>query len=337
MCYATQEIKELAVKAYLKSPSIIEVSRAYHVDRSTLYRWIDQYNKNGSLTRKCSPGSGRLPILNRERIKKLIKIILKPASKFGFETDFWTIKRIRIIAEKKLNIKISKTSMYEALYNENYSYKKPEKRYYEADQKLKQTWIKKVIPKIKKCIKTHKAILYFEDEANVSLDAVLGKTWGPVGKTTIQKMTGNKASISAMSAITASGKLIFTLHEKRICSPEIINFLKQMLKHHPSRHIVVVMDNAKPHVSNMTKAYIESQERLHVFYLPPRTPEFNADEKVWNYLKNEEMKSHNAKTKKELKRITKNKLMKMSKKPKLLRALFKRSEIAALLKIKWNK
>ncbi len=337
MSHPTQEIKELAIKAYKKNPSIIEISRAYHVDRSTLYRWIDRHKKNRSLARKCSPGSGRAPILNKERIKKLLKIILKPASKFGFETDFWTLKRIRVIAEKKLNIKISKTSMYEALYNENYSYKKPEKRYYEADEERKQNWIKKVIPKIKKCIRTHKAILYFEDEANVSLDAVLGKTWGPVGKTTIQKMTGNKASISAMSAITASGKLIFTLHEKNICSPEVINFLKQMLKHHPRRHIVVVMDNATPHVAKMTKKYIESQKRLHVFYLPPRTPEFNADEKVWNYLKNEEMKSHKARSKKELKRITKNKLMKMSKKPRLLRALFKRSEIAALLKIKQNK
>jgi len=333
MGYATEEIKKLAVKAYLKNPSIIEVSSNYHIDRSTLYRWVNQYKKNKNLARKCSPGSGRVPLLNKERMKKLLKIILKPASKFGFETDFWTTKRIRIIVKKKFNIEISKTSMYEALYYENYSYKKPEKRYYEGSDKMKLKWVNEVLPEIKKCIKEHRAILYFEDESNISLNAVLGKTWGPIGKTTIQKTTGNKASISAMSAITSSGKLIFTLHEKSICSTEIITFLSQMLKHHPRRHLVVIMDNAPPHTSGITQEYIKSEKRLHVFYLPPRTPEFNADEKVWNYLKNEEMKSHSAKSKVELKRITKNKLMKMSKKPRLLRALFKRSEISELLKI----
>ena len=67
-----------------------------------------------------------------------------------------------------------------------------------------------------------------------------------------------------------------------------------------------------------------------MFYLPPRSPEFNPDEKVWNYLKNEELKSHQAKNKMELKKLTKNKLMSMSKKPRLLIGLFKRCDVADL-------
>ena len=101
-----------------------------------------------------------------------------------------------------------------------------------------------------------------------------------------------------------------------------------MLKHHPRRHLIVVMDNAPTHTSKMTKQYIDSQKKLHVFYLPPRSPELNPDEKVWNYLKNEDMKSHQARTKKELKKLANKKLSKMSKKPKLLHALFKRCELS---------
>jgi transposase len=326
--YSTLQLREKAIQAYSNNQSIASISKTYCVHRSTVHRWIEKNSREKSLKRRQSPGSGRPAKLSDKQIKRLTDLILKPASSYGFETDFWTIKRIISLAKRYLKIKISKTTMYEILYNEEYSYKKPEKRYYEANQDEQKEWIKKVIPKIKKCVKKHRGILYFEDESNVSLNAVLGKTWGPIGVKSIQKTTGNKASISAMSAISNSGRLIFTLHEIKITSIQVINFLDQMLKQHPKRHIIVVMDKAPPHTSKITKRYIESKKRLHVFYLPARSPELNPDEKVWNHLKNEELKSHQARNKKELKNIAKNKLLKMSKKPSLLRGIFMRCEIS---------
>lgn len=328
MTYSTLSIRANAVNAHLNGQSVDSISEMFGIHRATVYRWIDKYNESKSLKRSVNPGSGRPPILSNQQIKKLTKLILSPASKYGYETDFWTIRRIIEIAKRYLNVKISKTTMYEMLYNENYSYKKPEKRYYEADEDEQNEWIKRIIPKIKKCVKKHKGILYFEDESNVSLNAVLGKTWGPIGQKTIHKSTGNRASVSAMSAISNDGRLIFTLHEKRITSVEIIQFLDQMLKHHSKRHIVVVMDKAPPHTSGITTRYIESKKRLHVFYLPARSPELNPDEKVWNHLKNEELKSHQAKNKNELKEITNIKLKGMSRKPGLLRALFMRCDVS---------
>ncbi|MGR3316892.1 MAG: transposase, partial [Candidatus Anammoxibacter sp.] len=91
------------------------------------------------------------------------------------------------------------------------------------------------------------------------------------------------------------------MHEKRIASDEIIEFLMQMLKHHKRRHLVVVMDKATPHTSKKTQAFIESRKRLHVFYLPSYSPDWNPDEKVWNHLKYQELKGHHAKTNEELK------------------------------------
>ena len=110
-------------------------------------------------------------------------------------------------------------------------------------------------PKIRKTVRKHKALLYFQDEANVSLTAFLGKTWAPRGLTPRQKVTGKRGGVAAMSAINGSGRLIFKLHEKRICSEEVIDFLEQMLKHHKKRHLVVVMDQAPPHVAKDDGVY----------------------------------------------------------------------------------
>ena len=38
--------------------------------------------------------------------------------------------------------------------------------------------------------------------------------------------------------------------------------ISRMLRHHKRRHLVVVMDQAPPHVSKRTKQYIASQQRL---------------------------------------------------------------------------
>jgi transposase len=134
-----------------------------------------------------------------------------------------------------------------------------------------------------------------------------------------------------MSAITSGGQLIFRLHDKRIASPEVIEFLAQMLKHHPRRHLVVVMDQAPPHTSQATKAFTASQPRLHVFYLPKYSPDWNPDEKVWNHLKHQELKGHQAKTKEELMTLTHDKLQAMSTRGDLLQGIFFRCCMADVL------
>ena len=133
-----------------------------------------------------------------------------------------------------------------------------------------------------------------------------------------------------MSAISRRGELLFRLHNKRIASAEVISFLSQMLKHHPRRHLVVVMDQAPPHTSGKTLNFIDSQPRLHVFHLPKYSPDWNPDEKVWNHLKHQELQSHSAKTKPELTLLARRKLRSMARRPHLMRGIFFRCCIAEL-------
>ena len=186
------------------------------------------------------------------------------------------------------------------------------------------------LPKIRETVRKYRAILYFQDEANVSLTAFLGKTWAPRGKTPKAQVTGRRGGVAALSAISKRGHLLFALYEKRIASDEVIHFLAQMLRHHRRRHLVVLMDNAPPHVSKKTMTFIDSQPRLHVFNFPSYSPDWNPDEKVWNHLKHQELKSHKAKTKAELKQLTERKLNGMANNPHLVRGLFFRCCVADL-------
>jgi len=83
--------------------------------------------------------------------------------------------------------------------------------------------------------------------------------------------------------------------------------------------------------SKKPQSFINLQKRLHVFYLPAYSPDFNADEQVWNHLKYWELKGHQARTKSQLNDLANDKLNEMSKNPDLLNGIFFRCYIAHFL------
>jgi transposase len=330
--YSTYDIRVRAVHAVVdECLPVAVVAQAYGTDRSTVHRWLSRYHNGGDSGLWRQPVSGRPRKLKQVDGERLKRIVMAPASEFGFETDFWTTRRLIQVFQSKLGVLVSKQTVMRRLHEAGLTYQKPEREYFEATEEERQEWVRSELPRIRAAVRKYRAILYFQDEANVSLTALLGKTWAPCGQTPKQKVTGKRGGVSAQSAITKGGQLLFRLHDKRIASQEVIDFLSQMLIHHRRRHLVVVMDNAPPHVSKKTMAYIDGQPRLHVFNLPTYSPDWNPDEKVWNHLKHQELKGHQAKTKAELKTLTEDKLARMSANPELLRGIFFRCCVAELL------
>jgi transposase len=330
--HSTYDVRVRAVRAVCEEHlPITVVARAYGTDRSTLHRWLARFEAKGELGLSRKLGSGRPRKLENLDPDTLKNMVLSPASDYGYETDFWTTRRLIQIIQLTFDIPLSKQTVMRRLHEAGLTYQKPEREYFELSEEERQEWVRTEVPKIRQAVSQYNAILYFQDEANISLTALLAKTWAPCGQTPKQRVTGKRGGVSAMSAITSRGSLIFRLHDKRIASDEVIDFLSQMLKHHSRRHLVVVMDQSPPHTSKKTKAFILSQRRLHVFHLPKYSPDWNPDEKVWNHLKHQELKGHQAKTKEELKNLTQIRLATMSHEPELLKGIFFRCCIADLL------
>lgn len=320
--YSTFDVRVRAVQAVVRGWTVVDAADAFGASPRTLHRWLRRFETDGEDGLERSPGSGRPRVLEQLTEEELRALVLRPASAFGYETDLWTVGRLHQVIQERHHLAVSRDTIWRRLREAGLTYQKPEREYYEIDEEARQQWRRYEVPKIRRCVEKYRAILYFQDESNVSLTAFLGKTWAPRGKTPKARVTGKRGGVAALSAISRPGHLVFRLLDKRIASAEVIDFLVQMLKHHPRRHLVVVMDQAKPHTSRETTAFIDSQTRLHVFYLPKYSPDWNPDEKVWNHLKHHELKSHQAKTKAELKHLAKRKLHSMARRPGLLRGLY---------------
>ena len=328
--HLTTEVRRRAVDAVLDGMSKTAAATAYGVDRKTVSRWVVRFRDGGEDALLRQVGSGRPRKLEDLTEPELRKIVLAGACAYDFETDLWTASRLRRVIADEFRFSVSKNTIWQRLRDAGLTYQKPEREYYEIDEATRKKWLQYEVPKIRHAIKKYRGILYFQDESNISLTAFLGKTWAPCGQTPKAKVTGKRAGVAATSAISRQGQLLFRLVEKRIASGEVIEFLYQMLRHHPRRHLIVVMDQAPPHTSKKTKMWIATQPRLHIFYLPKYSPDWNPDEKVWNHLKHQELSSHQAKNKDELTQLARRKLQSMAKRPKLMRGIFFRCCIAEL-------
>lgn len=106
--YSTYDVRIRAVKAILMGQRKTDVARAYQVDYTTLYRWCKRYNHHENLSDlQRQSGSGRPNILDIKNRKRLTDIVMKPASCFGYETDFWTCRRLIQVTEHELKVNIS--------------------------------------------------------------------------------------------------------------------------------------------------------------------------------------------------------------------------------------
>jgi len=267
--YSTFDFRIRAVRAVVEDGlAITEVAKAFDVDRVTVHRWLGRFAANGKSGLERKPVQGRPRMVAQLNSDRLVDIVYAPATEYGYETDFWTTRRLIQVIRDQFGVMLSKQTMMRRLHEAGLSYQKPEREYFELSEEERAEWRRLVLPKMRRAVRKYKAILYFQDEANVSLTALLGKTWAVRGCTPKQRVTGKRGGVSAMSAISSRGQLIFRLHDKRIASDQVIDFLGQMLRHHPKRHLVVGMDQAPPHTSKKTMTYIGSQPRLHVFHLP---------------------------------------------------------------------
>lgn len=339
-----KDVRLSIVKQYEDGADIKELSNSINVNEATIYRWLKEYRAEGNFDRKKEDGRGRPSKISGDKALNVLEMLKRPASEFGFETDLWNTTRIKATCKKELKFDVSRMGIWRFFVKFNKSFKTVKKEYYESSKSKQDNWKRNNIPKIKEIIKKKRAILYFEDESSIQLSPVMGKSWGDVGKEIIHKGTGNKGSIAAISAISNNGKLLFNLFDKgkRFNADDMISFLNQMLKYHPNRHLVVVMDRASCHTSNKFLDYCDlkmhrpsgrvsrnkekKNKRLHVFLLPPRSPKLNPDEQVWFYLKHHGLKSHQERNLKGLMELAKRKLNDLQNDPKKLIKIFKLCE-----------
>ena len=156
--YSTCEIRGRAVEALVRGVSVTDVALAYRVDRTTLFRWRQRYELEGNSGLERRGGSGRPRKLAELAEDVCYDIVMQPASAFGFETDLWTVRRVHQVLCTEYAAAISPDTVWRRLREAGLTYQKPERQYFQIDEKARQEWLQKEVPKIRRTVKKYRAI-----------------------------------------------------------------------------------------------------------------------------------------------------------------------------------
>src|SRR5450631_358426 len=170
--YSTVDVRVRAVRAIVEDGlSIKEVAQAYGTNRSTIHRWLGRYAEDSGNGLERKPVSGRPRKLASLDSDAMIDNVLAPATEFGYETDFWTTRRLIQVIGSQFGVVVSKRTVLRRLHEAGLSYQKPEREYFELSEEERAEWRRTELPMIRRAARKFKAILYFQDEANISLTA----------------------------------------------------------------------------------------------------------------------------------------------------------------------
>jgi transposase len=146
-------------------------------------------------------------------------------------------------------------------------------------------------PDQKKAIAEARTLVFVDQSGFYLLPGVV-RTYAPVGQTPLLHGPLSQDHLSAMGGITPEGKLYLMVQERAYRGPDIVRFLKHLLRHIVGK-LLVIWDGAPIHRSQAVKDYLSrgAAQRIHLEQFPGYAPELNPAEGIWNYLKRVELKN----------------------------------------------
>jgi transposase len=312
-----------AIELYKKGEKINEISYFLGFHRGVVSKWISLFKKDGKKALLSKKARGPQFKLSEKEIKEIINILYDDATIYGFENPLWNCKMVQQTIFKRTGKRIHTTNIMRLFRRLNLSPQKPERISSQKNRKDVKRWLREEWPKIEEHRRRWQAMLYFQDESGISLTPVLGRTWAPKGKTPKVLVTGKRGGFCVTSAISPAGKLIFRIEKGKVNADKHIKFLKQIMKQHSRRKIIVIEDSAPVHKARKIEKFVEqNRNRLVIYKLPPYCPELNPTEHVWAYLKAHELKTHQAQNTEELKHLVKRKMQSIQMKKQLIHSFF---------------
>ncbi len=112
------------------------------------------------------------------------------------------------------------------------------------------------------------------------------RTYAPRGQTPVLRVPLTRDHLSAISALTTTGRVLLQVQEEAFRGPRVVRFLNHLLRHIGGK-LLVIWDGAPIHRCKVVKQFLADggADRVWFEQLPGYAPELNPVEGIWRYLK----------------------------------------------------
>lgn len=278
-----------AIIAFNKGFSTLQVSEFLEHSEKTVRDWIRTYQEKGlsSIFPRYKGGNAsKLSEEQRNEIAKRLKA--PPDSEDGIPRQFWDVKTLKEYVLAEFGVEYKSPESYRLLFRiSNFTLHRPMK----FDARRNPIKIAETMAKIKKEVdkrwKNKKWIIYTADEVRLVWEAITRRVWFPKGQVPILsvKRSDKYQHFVGFLSLKDGEERLFKLSWQN--SVQVRKSLNKIKKLNPDKKILIIWDNAGFHKGKVIKNWLRRNSNFFLMNFPPYSPDYNPQEHVWKYGKDE--------------------------------------------------
>jgi len=207
----------------------------------------------------------------------------------GIDLANWNWKVVRQFIQARCGIRLSRSSCLRYLHRLGFVYKRPKKRLLKADEAKRAAFVEHYAALLIEA-QAAGAKIFFVDAAPFRADGDLRGKWVLQGHPALVDSTcprwGEKASYYSAVCLE-TGETEYMELTGTSSSATSAAFLRQLRANH-AEPLIVIWDNGPAHGGEGVREYLATPDlALRVLRLPAYSPDFNADEAIWAWAREE--------------------------------------------------
>lgn len=253
-----------------------DVKEALLLSEDTIRSYVKKYQSGGINQLISTNYISKKSYLSDQDIAKLRDELEK--------SIYLTTASVIEFVKKHFGIKYSISGMRDLLHRLGYEYKKPKLVPGNPDIDEQEIFAEQYESFMAN--KPGDEEVIFIDAVHPEHNTMCAYGWIKRGETRKIKTNSGRQRLNLHGAINIETLEMTVIESNSINSESTVELLETISQKYPlSSKIHIVLDNASYHYSKVVKAYLESDKRLNLVFLPPYSPELNYIERVWKYFK----------------------------------------------------
>jgi transposase len=207
----------------------------------------------------------------------------------GIPLANWNWKVVRQFIEVRCGVRLCRSACTRSLHRLGFAYKRPKKRLLKADEAKRAAFVEEYAALLAEA-RAGGAKIFFVDEAHFRADADLRGKWVLRGQPALVDSScprwGEQASSSSAVCLETGETEHMELTGPR-SSATSAAFLQQLRANHPAP-LAVIWDNGPAPGGEAVRECLATPDlALRVLRLPAYSPDFNPDEAIWAWAREE--------------------------------------------------
>jgi len=209
----------------------------------------------------------------------------------GIDMANWNWKGVRLFIRQRFGHQLSRSSCLNYLHRLGFVLKRPKKRLVKASAEKRDAFVADYTV-LRAEAQASGAKIFFVDEAHFRADVDLRAKWvlrgEPAWADSTSPRLGEKATYYS-GVCLETGEVEYMAVTENCTAQTSVAFLQHLRGKH-SQPLIVIWDNSPAHRGPEIREYLTTPDlKLWLVALPAYSPDFNADEAIWDWAREEVM------------------------------------------------